>query len=105
MASGGRYDDIGAAFGRRRAATGFSLDIKPLLLGLPDSGRIGRIWAPAGMDDLLWQSIQEHRRAGFVVLQDLLRQDVPSPQSLQAQGFDAVLIEEATGWKVQRLDS
>ena len=57
------------------------------------------------MDDLLWQSIQEHRRAGFVVLQDLLRQDVPSPQSLQAQGFDAVLIEEATGWKVQRLDS
>ena len=105
LASGGRYDDIGAAFGRRRAATGFSLDIKPLLLGLPDSGRIGRIWAPAGMDDLLWQSIQEHRRAGFVVLQDLLRQDAPSPQSLQAQGFDAVLIQEATGWKVQRLDS
>ena len=105
LASGGRYDDIGAAFGRRRAATGFSLDIKPLLLGLPDSGRIGRIWAPAGMDDLLWQSIQEHRRAGFVVLQDLLRQDAPSPQSLRAQGFDAVLIQEATGWKVQRLDS
>lgn len=105
LASGGRYDDIGAAFGRRRAATGFSLDIKPLLLGLPDSGRIGRIWAPAGMDDLLWQSIQEHRRAGFVVLQDLLRQDAPSPQILRAQGFDAVLIQEATGWKVQRLDS
>jgi ATP phosphoribosyltransferase regulatory subunit len=105
LASGGRYDDIGAAFGRRRAATGFSLDIKPLLPGFPDSGRMGRVWAPAGMDDLLWQSIQEHRRAGFVVLQDLLRQDVPSPQDLQAQGFDAVLIQEATGWKVQRLDS
>jgi|AOMQ01.1.fsa_nt_gi ATP phosphoribosyltransferase regulatory subunit len=105
LASGGRYDDIGVAFGRRRAATGFSLDLKPLLREIPAAERARQIWAPAGTDDLLWQSIQEHRRAGYAVLQDLVNQEVPDQQTLRARGFDAVLIREQAGWKMRQLDS
>ena len=82
-----------------------SLDLKPLLREFPEAERARQIWAPAGTDDLLWQSMQEHRRAGYAVLQDLLCQEVPSQQTLQAQGFDAVLIKEQTGWKMRQLDS
>ena len=35
VARGGRYDDIGRAFGRARPATGFSLDLRELLPSLP----------------------------------------------------------------------
>ena len=31
LARGGRYDDIGKAFGRARPATGYSADLRPLL--------------------------------------------------------------------------
>jgi ATP phosphoribosyltransferase regulatory subunit len=105
LASGGRYDDIGVAFGRRRAATGFSLDLKPLLREFPAAERARQIWAPAGTDDLLWQSIQEHRRAGYAVLQDLVNQEVPDQQTLRARGFDAALLREQAGWKMRQLDS
>ena len=47
IAFGGRYDDIGSAFGRARPATGFSTDIK-ILLGLSNlalESRMG-IYAP-----------------------------------------------------------
>lgn len=37
VARGGRYDDIGRAFGRARPATGFSLDLRELLPSLPSS--------------------------------------------------------------------
>ncbi|MDE2354511.1 MAG: ATP phosphoribosyltransferase regulatory subunit [Betaproteobacteria bacterium] len=37
VARGGRYDDIGRAFGRARPATGFSLDLRELLPSLPPS--------------------------------------------------------------------
>jgi ATP phosphoribosyltransferase regulatory subunit len=32
---GGRYDEVGAAFGRRRPAVGFSLDLKTLVRWCP----------------------------------------------------------------------
>jgi ATP phosphoribosyltransferase regulatory subunit len=35
VARGGRYDEVGRAFGRARAATGFSLDLRELLPSLP----------------------------------------------------------------------
>ncbi len=34
---GGRYDEVGAVFGRRRAAVGFSLDLKALVGCVPDT--------------------------------------------------------------------
>ncbi len=65
---GGRYDDIGRAFGRARAATGFSL------LDLREAARLRpapaerAILAPAGEQDGLRQAIDALRAAGEVVL-------------------------------------
>src|SRR5690554_3020248 len=48
IAQGGRYDDIGAVFGRSRPATGFSSDLRTLIaLGRVDVEPVGAIWAPA----------------------------------------------------------
>jgi ATP phosphoribosyltransferase regulatory subunit len=51
IAKGGRYDGIGAAFGRARAATGFGADLRALLRlsGVADNGN-GGILAPADAD-------------------------------------------------------
>src|SRR5690606_39780946 len=38
LVSGGRYDDVSRAFGRARPATGFSLDLGNLAMGLPPAG-------------------------------------------------------------------
>ena len=75
MARGGRYDDIGGAFGRARPATGFDLDLKvlselvgpvaplgdtvtlPVLEGLP----VGRLQA-------LWESVATLRGRGVRVV-------------------------------------
>src|SRR5690606_9417749 len=47
IAQGGRYDDIGAVFGRSRPATGFSTDLKTLVsLGQIEVVGAGAIWAP-----------------------------------------------------------
>jgi ATP phosphoribosyltransferase regulatory subunit len=52
VARGGRYDEVGKAFGRSRPATGFSLDLKallPLIAELPSrAGILGPVDADAG---------------------------------------------------------
>lgn len=73
IAQGGRYDDIGADFGRARPATGFSTDLKTLVslgsavLVAPVVG----VWAPFGSDQALWQAIRELRKQGERVVQAL----------------------------------
>ena len=39
LVRGGRYDEVGAVFGRNRPAVGFSLDLKALVAGAPSRGR------------------------------------------------------------------
>lgn len=55
LANGGRYDDLGAVFGRARPATGFNTDIKNLIKlsgDYKDSEEIGRtIAAPVSFED------------------------------------------------------
>jgi ATP phosphoribosyltransferase regulatory subunit len=78
IAQGGRYDDIGADFGRARPATGFSTDLKTLV----DLGRLelaeaaAGIWAPDNHDLALWQAVQRLRREGERVVQALPGQDL-----------------------------
>lgn len=105
LARGGRYDDIGAAFGRRRAATGFSLDLKPLLREFPATQRRKQIWAPAGTDAVLWKVIQEERQKGYLVLQDLLHTVQPDVGSLATLGYDAFLESTTAGWVVRFLNT
>ena len=74
LANGGRYDDVGAVFGRPRPATGFSTDLKALLkLPASESQAPGDtvIAAPAEEDEALLAKIAELRRAGNVVISRL----------------------------------
>lgn len=75
IARGGRYDNIGAVFGRARPATGFSADLKQLALlgkGVSEELPRQRIFAPYQVDDSsLDESIRDLRARGFCVIQQL----------------------------------
>ncbi|BAN68797.1 ATP phosphoribosyltransferase regulatory subunit [endosymbiont of unidentified scaly snail isolate Monju] len=73
VARGGRYDHIGEKFGRARPATGFSADLKTLML-LGDAGapmEEPAVLAPAVTDPALDARIRELRAAGRVVIREL----------------------------------
>jgi len=68
VALGGRYDRVGKAFGRGRAATGFSLDLRELarLVGWDDEPQ--GILAPADASPELQKAVAELRAKGEIVL-------------------------------------
>ena len=71
---GGRYDSIGAVFGRSRPATGFSADLKMLTsLASKTSSphREEKIFAPCADDIELTEMIKELRARGRTVIQQL----------------------------------
>lgn len=72
IAWGGRYDDIGKVFGRARPATGFSTDLKQLVL-LTDSqaDSAEMIFAPANDDAALQEKITTLREQGERVVCEL----------------------------------
>lgn len=74
---GGRYDDIGRAFGRARAATGFSIDMRELTRGNGSAGRRA-ILAPAGDDAGLAAMIDGLRAEGEIVIQQLGSEAAPA---------------------------
>ena len=68
VARGGRYDDIGVAFGRARPATGFSLELRELAsLQVPDAPAAA-ISAPWSDDRALAEAVQALRAAGEIVV-------------------------------------
>jgi ATP phosphoribosyltransferase regulatory subunit len=70
IARGGRYDEVGMAFGRARPATGFSMDLRDLAAAVPEDPR-RRILAPAREDGALARLVQRLRADGDVVINDL----------------------------------
>jgi ATP phosphoribosyltransferase regulatory subunit len=70
LARGGRYDDVGRAFGRARPATGFSIDLRELTR-LREGGAARAILAPAGEDEPLAAFIEGLRAAGAIVVRRL----------------------------------
>lgn len=68
LVRGGRYDEVGAVFGRNRPAVGFSLDLKPLALLAPAAPVRGAIRAPWGSDERLRQAVRKLRSLGETVL-------------------------------------
>ena len=72
IARGGRYDNIGEVFGRSRAATGFSADLRVLAsLTQPSSGDDALIYAPLSDDLSLMETIRDLRAKGVAVVQQL----------------------------------
>ena len=72
IALGGRYDDVGKAFGRARPATGFSMDLRQLHGLLPRRAQPKAIHAPYREDAALDGAIAELRKRGEIVVIDLL---------------------------------
>ncbi len=71
IALGGRYDEVGKAFGRARPATGFSLDLREWARLAPAQARPRAILAPHGADAGLQARIGALRAAGEIVVVDL----------------------------------
>lgn len=71
LALGGRYDEVGQAFGRSRPATGFSLDLRGVVTALPPAKPVLAIYAPADEDVTLGEKIKALRAEGQVVIQAL----------------------------------
>lgn len=71
IALGGRYDEVGAAFGRARPATGFSLDLRGALQALGPATLHKSILAPVSDDDQLKAVIETLRAQGQVVVEAL----------------------------------
>ena len=72
IALGGRYDDLGKSFGRARAATGFSMDLRQLYRLLPEQAVKPGICAPHLDDPALREKIAQLRASGESVVVDLL---------------------------------
>ncbi len=68
IARGGRYDEVGAVFGRNRPAVGFSLDLKELAALVPGAARRPAIRAPWSEDADLRVAIRRLREHGETVV-------------------------------------
>jgi ATP phosphoribosyltransferase regulatory subunit len=72
LAYGGRYDNVGAVYGRARPATGFAMDLRLLAALLPPAGdERDAVAAPATGDPQLLARIAALREAGETVIQVL----------------------------------
>lgn len=102
IARGGRYDNIGAIFGRARAATGFSADLKVLsALGKTSYQKEPQalIFAPYGDDAALHEKIRDLRAEGLAVVQQLPGQT----GTAQELGCTSVLEQDHQNWVVRPL--
>ena len=68
---GGRYDNVGAVFGRARPATGFSLELRELAQLVPDAPPGRAIRAPWALDASLAAAVRALRARGEIVVQVL----------------------------------
>ena len=71
VARGGRYDEVGKAFGRARPATGFSMDLKALLPLTADDPPRAAILAPPAGDAAARAEVARLRAAGEIVVDRL----------------------------------
>jgi ATP phosphoribosyltransferase regulatory subunit len=96
LANGGRYNDVGAVFGRARPATGFAADLKALVALLPPVvAPGGAISVPDEDDPALEARVRELRGTGEIVINCL--SGAPDPRC------DRRLVEENGQWLVRPL--
>ena len=101
IAWGGRYDNIGRQFGRQRAATGFSTDLKNLISvrnNLPSARQ--KIFAPAGNERQLLEAIKRLRSQGQIVIQELVGQCGDAREL----GCVSLLVQRDGEWVIEELD-
>ncbi len=101
VARGGRYDDIGSVFGRARPATGFSADLKTLMLlsGVAPSTPSAIVAYPSDNNDqraALQAFVAALREEGERVIEFLPGQ----PEALSEVGCDRKIVEIGGQWQV-----
>ncbi|WP_406828474.1 ATP phosphoribosyltransferase regulatory subunit [Microbulbifer sp. ARAS458-1] len=103
LANGGRYNGIGAVFGRDRAATGFSTDLVAInTLGQSASDEAGAILAPASDCEQLWQLIASLRGDGEIVISAMPEEGSDDTETLAR--CDRELVREGDQWVVKARD-
>ena len=99
VAMGGRYDEVGIAFGRARPATGFSLDLRGVVSALAPASLPKSILAPEGNDKSLLNKIEALRAEGLVVIQAL-----PNSQTNVSElNCDTQLVLRDGQWLIETL--
>jgi ATP phosphoribosyltransferase regulatory subunit len=99
LALGGRYDEVGKAFGRARPATGFSMDLRDIVALVPAAQPLAAVLAPyLPADAALQRRITVLRKAGEVVVVDL-----PGHEKQRAElGCDRRLAWRNGKWIVEK---
>jgi ATP phosphoribosyltransferase regulatory subunit len=97
IALGGRYDEVGKAFGRARPATGFTMDLRELAALGDGVAPVSRILAPYRPDDAALRSAVEQLRVrGEVVVWDLPGHE----RTRQELGCDRELVLKSGKWAI-----
>ncbi len=99
LARGGRYDEVGAVFGRSRPAAGFSLDIKALVGVLTQRPLHAAICAPWSDSPALRTVISKLRASGEIVVCALPGHD----SEVDEFHCDRELVQIAEQWVVQAI--
>ena len=99
LVRGGRYDEVGSAFGRNRPAAGFSLDLKELVGVVPSRALKAAIRAPWASDATLRAAITSLRARGETVVCVLPGHE----NEVQEFTCDRALVEVAGQWVVQAI--
>ncbi len=86
IALGGRYDEVGSAFGRARPATGFSMDLREIASIVPTLPDEACIRAPHSRDPELLSAIDTLRAEGRRVVVDLPGHDEEPGKKLVSRG-------------------
>jgi len=100
LALGGRYDEVGQAFGRARPATGFSLDLRGLVTAMSPAKSAMAIFAPENDDQTLSVKIDSLRAEGHIVIQELAGFE----SNLEELNCDRKLAHYNSGWHVVAID-
>ena len=96
LALGGRYDEVGKAFGRARPATGFSLDLRGVVTALAPAKSSTAIFAPSTDDAALTEKIEALRAEGHVVVQELAGYEAYRNEV----NYDKKLQHSDSGWAI-----
>jgi ATP phosphoribosyltransferase regulatory subunit len=101
LVQGGRYDNVGKAFGRARTAAGFSLDLRKIARDLWHVPKPKAIYAPNDQSAELQKMVTELREAGEIVVQ-LFSQEKPPHDAFL---FDRHIVQVDRQWVVQSAPS
>jgi ATP phosphoribosyltransferase regulatory subunit len=99
LARGGRYDEVGAVFGRNRPAVGFSLDVKALATAAAPRPAAAAVRAPWGEAVALRSAVRRLREQGQMVVCTLPGHE----HEAQEYECDRELIEVDGRWVLRAL--